>query len=1020
MRRARSDTDQSAPLGVATEQTGSACGASACSVPAQARALAPSMSTVNEWLMERGFGDYIWAFATQGFEGRECLQELMSLDEAGLDRLAVQTLRNAERALGVVPAETREEANMLTSTTPGLYVEINATRLGRAKGKTFTEYGVDVCTVDRQRAAQTWHRFSEFDDLRKKIQKQSQGGSAALPKLPKKKAVSKADAVVQDRMLQLRIYVERLLVTCPSAARPQLDEFLGLVGVEMPAAPPPPAAAPAAVAVAVKLPPRLQALADKLDLERDEVDEILESVDHDVEQAIEFIREEYREQLGDAAEHSEESDEEDESETHMAGRDSIDDLSGGWGGDSEYDPRATTTQVQVLDTIDETDNEVTLHGDLNFMDDYFSAEAEPRRVQQPDTEESDADEPEAELEPLDVEAGLRGLGLLQYLPVVLEYGFDDPSVWVDFDEESWEEMFDTMEVAAEHRGALQSWFTEPADRTTDARDPSPTRSQSPRRPSSSPVRAAHLSPQRGDAAPDLARQESGSPGSPRHDSPAARAASHSILIPEWSPRRPLPTEADRGFGEGFFPGAALPKPRRASSHLALEGGGGASSGPLFSVVYTDSGVTHAWSEAGAVEMRAACSNPRLTGDRRCVTELDAAQDAWASRSLPQRSRRRGKSGTAYKLINDAHSHTIGPNMNVCISTLIESYQQEAEMLQVVHGIAASERLGSVRERDVVRRGGILSPPGATPRPANGWSSGPHCSVSNLPLSTSRGSDGSRFILAQRGGRCIRDAHVEVLSSRVKGDVEMGSEAASAPLGHAGDVEERFLRDLDDLRQAEAAEEGKDFPSLIAPIEQEIGKLKAEYTAASSEEKQRMADEIRGHTGIAEILDLRRQWQQSVLRRAKGRERLEQRTRQMCAEMEAAASRRARASQMAAVAQGAGGSEELESESGLTAGMDPVQQLHSWLRTVAEEQAEQEGDREEQEEQEDVADTEDSLDALKRIFADLEEGDYKNCKFDLRAGATATPAAELADTVGWACDGSTAVAEADFGALLEGS
>ena len=97
-------------------------------MPAQARALAPTMSTVNEWLMERGFGDYIWAFATQGFEGRECLQELMSLDEAGLDRLAVQTLRNAERALGVVPAETREEANMLTSTTPGLYVEINATR----------------------------------------------------------------------------------------------------------------------------------------------------------------------------------------------------------------------------------------------------------------------------------------------------------------------------------------------------------------------------------------------------------------------------------------------------------------------------------------------------------------------------------------------------------------------------------------------------------------------------------------------------------------------------------------------------------------------------------------------------------------------------------------------------------------------------------------------------------------------------------------------------------------------------
>ena len=125
------------------------------------------MATVNEYLMRKGLDQYIWAFATQGFEGPECLRELMALDEVGLDRLATQTLRNAERALGVVSTEPDEdETQYVTSVLPGLYVEIPSNRLGRAKGKTFTEYCVDVHTVDSNLASQTWHRYSEFEELR--------------------------------------------------------------------------------------------------------------------------------------------------------------------------------------------------------------------------------------------------------------------------------------------------------------------------------------------------------------------------------------------------------------------------------------------------------------------------------------------------------------------------------------------------------------------------------------------------------------------------------------------------------------------------------------------------------------------------------------------------------------------------------------------------------------------------------------------------------------------------------------
>ena len=38
-----------------------------------------AMASVNEWLVEKGYGPYVWAFASQGFEGPKCMAELQEL-----------------------------------------------------------------------------------------------------------------------------------------------------------------------------------------------------------------------------------------------------------------------------------------------------------------------------------------------------------------------------------------------------------------------------------------------------------------------------------------------------------------------------------------------------------------------------------------------------------------------------------------------------------------------------------------------------------------------------------------------------------------------------------------------------------------------------------------------------------------------------------------------------------------------------------------------------------------------------
>lgn len=480
-------------------------------------------------------------------------------------------------------------------------------------------------------------------------------------------------------------------------------------------------------------------------------------------------------------------------------------------------------------------------------------------------------------------------------------------------------------------------------------------------------------------------------------------------MPEVAPPPPLQPEPDRGFGEGFFPGAALPRPRRTSAHITLDGGG-ASSGPLFSVVYTG-GVTHAWSEAGAGEMRAACSNPKLTRTlgTHGESELDAARGMWAPERLGHRTSRRPRHGMPYKLINDAHSQTIGPNMSVCLSTLIESYQQEAETLQVVHGIMAAEAMRNAKRRDAYRRGAVVSAPAQTPRAANGWASGPLCSVSKLPLASRSACDGSTAVLAQRGNKCVRAAHIELLSSQVQHGEEGRPDAGSAAAPTSRDDIVRAFKE--DLAKMKDAEENSQI-ELLAEAEamgEEIERMKQEFLAASAEEKEEMAKDLRV-TRDALLMDQARARKEAVLCKAKAQEQLVQRTRIMRAQMDDYDAARQQGAPVVGPVMDA-------ARAAADPTRDPRQQLAAWKRGRDEllqssarclaTQKEQPGDSDM---------SRGALDDLNRVFTELAGGEYTNVKYDLKAFKmmpTATAAAS--DTDGWA---QQVVSEADWSVLLE--
>jgi hypothetical protein len=368
----------------------------------------------------------------------------------------------------------------------------------------------------------------------------------------------------------------------------------------------------------------------------------------------------------------------------------------------------------------------------------------------------------------------------------------------------------------------------------------------------------------------------------------------------------------------------------------------------------------------------------------------------------------------YKLINDAHSQTIGPNMNVCLSTLIESYQQEAETLQVVHGIMAQEATQSAKRRDAYRRGAVVSTPAQVPRAANGWISGPLCTVSKLPLASGSATDGSTAVLAQRRSKCVRAAHIELLSRQVQHGEEgrPNPGAATAPTCR-DDIARSFKEDLAKMKEAEESSQIE----LLAEAEaigEEIERMKQEFLAASSEDKEKMAADLRV-TRDTLLMDQGRLKKEAVLCKAKAQEQLVQRTRMMRAQMEDYTTVR---QQLVAAEAPVVGPDMAAAQAAADPTRDPRQQLAAWkvAREELQSTAMQLAQQAQKDQSENSAISRGALDDVNRIFAELAKGDYTNVKYDLKAhkSLTTVPAA-ASDTGSWV---EQVVEEADWGALLE--
>eukprot|EP01047_Picozoa_sp_COSAG01_P063613 COSAG01_NODE_8272_length_2848_cov_1.568207_1_plen_654_part_00 len=497
--------------------------------------------------------------------------------------------------------------------------------------------------------------------------------------------------------------------------------------------------------------------------------EILLSVEHDVERAIEIIHKDFG---GEPLSDTEGNADIDGDTASGSDDDPFDDLTG----DHACDPSRSVSQAQVLFTELDCDAEAYYHERVKILEDYFCAASTVRHVKAvapvgPAKNHADVDVPSrtgVSSERINLAQGLQRLGLLQYRDALLQEGMDDPSVWTDFDDLLWDQFFDFVEVATAHRDRLLTLFLGPCEHPELEREPGVP--SSPRSFTRNPSSSTDVEPSTnlGDACVDVA---------------------HRITMPVLAAPRPLQREPDRALGAGFTVGTALPHPLQRPS--SQRGGGGCSVGPLFSVEYTEDGTTHAWSYTGANDMRAACSNPRFAGHGAQVKHampgekaaVGAADEGWVSTALFCDEQLAPWQSSPYKLVNDAHSQTIGPHMSTCLSTLIESYQQDAETLQTVRGIVHEERLHGARSLQRLSKRAISST-------ADGM-----CAASNREL-LSAATDGATGVFALRSGICVRDVYVRELAG------DDGQTPQHTDMTSRKQLAECFVVDLENMRKQE--------------------------------------------------------------------------------------------------------------------------------------------------------------------------------------------------------------------------
>lgn len=247
-------------------------------------------------------------------------------------------------------------------------------------------------------------------------------------------AGGKKDSVVQDRMTHLRIYVDRLLTTCPSAARVHLDDFLCLNNVEDPHTPAPREAAPVR-----KVSARIERLADYLGYEEAQLDEVMDMYDNDKHDVIQFLRDQIGEDDLAVDSHGTSSDEEDEPDDLLARARSAKELE-----ETTYDATRSRSQMQVIHIIDESDGIATLNAPMELDDGYFSASAEFRYVDDGATADSDVEASGAmraaaratgnDYERDYFRSNMNAMGFEEYVGTFAENNVDSLSEWAAMDE----------------------------------------------------------------------------------------------------------------------------------------------------------------------------------------------------------------------------------------------------------------------------------------------------------------------------------------------------------------------------------------------------------------------------------------------------------------------------------------------------------------------------------------------------------------------------------------------------------
>jgi hypothetical protein len=727
--------------------------------------------TVNEWLASKGLDAYVWAFAIQGFEGNQCLAELKQLSAIDLDRVAVEIIQQAEEALGLddesrASQTERKSDSYLASSTPGLRVAIGSTRTVKQKvGNAYTEYSVAVYTVDKRLAVQSWHRYKEFDELRKNMAKVPEAAAQNLPRLPPKVAGgSKRDAVVQDRMTHLRIYLNRLLITCPAAGRPLLEQFLSLGGIANPASRAKTATDGEKEPAVGQISNKILRLSEKSGLDQSSLDQTMALFEYNEEKVIQFLRE----QLGENAESTDSSD--DENMTSPDPHTRADQLGRVRSGrESMYDPKQARTEELVINIIDETDSTAVLSSPVKLNEEYFSASGDVRFADDTPAAESAGLEPalNSAVDGIDLRRNLRAMGFEDYADRLQEHGLDDPSEWSRMDSETCSDMLDALDITGpEDRNKLLSWFHNPKCVATYDEGNSPREDNfggrgvhehvgSPMAPWSPKASQKGVSPEQR-AAPNDGFERFRRIRRPRlvQDDSWNNIVelTQKYSIPEISTPQPLGEGKNGGLGAGLWPEAVLP----CLAHDSDEHIWGGASGPQFSVVFTQHGMTHAWSKGGAGELRASCSNPWQLQSHEVATQCAGVKGGQGGHEHIMNVRQR----LGYKLVNDAHSKTIGPNMNKCLSTLLESSSHEEDIYQIVREIVQEEEYEAAVGLKAGCKTAIVNPSVGA-----GFSAVPHCMMSGIAMADPETSDKSEAVIAMSSGDGIREAYLNSLAWR---------------------------------------------------------------------------------------------------------------------------------------------------------------------------------------------------------------------------------------------------------------